>query len=1428
MFSSHAEATRKATANPFATHEPNPFSDENKAKQTSFDANRDSSLRNTGDGAKQRWGGRGRANWRGHKDNRRRSRHRSEPRNPFAQQGPQASADEASSSRPSAPDSTLMPPPDSSACDLAQKIHQRLQADRISPPRWPADLVSKGNQQEMSRFRELYEAYRSKARASLTKAGLIDDPEKRKKLSDALEFKGICEEMCPEYEKICRLTEHDVLNPEKSRDTGVVRVEKMVKKLTRSAAGQEAPLPMDVRSVACLQRTLDYLIDVVLRQDDNLFSSHGFVWNRTRAIRRDFTFFSSMTEEEMKSQVYVLENITRFHVTSLHLLSQAKIKVEGFVEQQELEQLGKTLLSLRDVYDDCQVQGVTCENEAEFRAYYLLFHGRDSSVLETLQRQWRPSLWQDSDEIRTAVSLVEALQNTQEFIGSRKDGFAGPLLAASGAQLTYFRIVEDPKVSYTMACFAECHFQDIRRSLLATVKRALARPKDPVRDVTAASLNEFLRFDTVEQAIEFANMHNLKFEPDPQFPTDISRQLLVLNDKSTLPHLRLEHQFSQSLVERKRGTASLPTVIHSTIVEGTNDLRNYADGRNRDEPMEGGIASEAAAEKKTMAAQPRKSGPVNNGFLDSGTASCPSLDKAGREILQSQDLGLEHGPTNSLIDTEEDETAVPVPAPKNPFAPVNEEGSANLTKHPSVEDLKTQETIRFFGDRSKPAQPPKQNPFASPQKLPDNSTFKSGGFEPIKANPFAPNPMPASGEGLQPAPVKKNPFAPTPQQPAYSTFKAAGFGTAKPNPFAPNPVPANKEGLSMAPVKTNPFAPPDQPSTHFTFKPEGFETIKSNHFAPTSVSANGEGFPAPVMVNPITPSVPYQSFKFGLQSFPFPPSSVEASLEPAKIILPYKPHLPDMRSDKPYPPSPVPLSGRYKSGAPSQVGLQAAANAKPISMPWFHRPLETGPSFAASKPAELKPATSSEPSTAFSAPGGHQNAAPSLAASAAAPWANIPNAASVQENSTAKPQEASQMLSSLQTGFVSNDQVLSAHHATDAQGQSMPEMLEIFVPNEPIDENTIGAPAAAQPAPVAEELVPTERDLMGDFNKWFVNGDTGLMSDFIVHMAIQITEKAFAQFTLEETERKDREEEEKREAEAKQFRTKKIIVKYIRLWKVIARRKRLNTVAREGRDKARAFIQQRLIDQRDERRNKAKAEAEAERLKEERSQQMAAEIARLARAQGRARGEAMQQAEREAKQKAKQEAKQEASKALLATGVLSGLGEEKLAAERIVAGDGAQSAKLASSTGPRQTESRSSDNLLWPGFNPSTSFSSSVGKRTTNFSYLNKRSSSRYSTAKVLVPTPSSNNDDTKSPFRQGADAMQSRRSLPSTSSSSDSSSRPFAGLSPYWRLKAMGLVQRPDGVVVPENLASYNFAERGPLPTPNQIVEQQAQTSRR
>ncbi|KAI5918545.1 hypothetical protein F4810DRAFT_725587 [Camillea tinctor] len=449
--------------------------------------------------------------------------------------------------------------------NLAAKIKQQLAKDGIKPPPWPANPGSLAQRQAVEALRESHKAYREKARKSLIRAGLIDDPDKKRTLDKALIFRGISEDMCPEWERITRIVELDIKLAEKDTDDNgdlVAKPHLMVKRLARSAAGQDAPLPMDVRSFPTLRKTLDYLIDDLIPSDNLLPLRHNFLWDRTRAIRIDLSVQKiSMTSDERNDLIYCLETIARFHVTSLHLLSQEGFAHEDFSEQQEIEQLGKTLMSLKELYDDCMQQGIVCENEAEFRGYYVVFNAHNPEIKEIVQG-WGTRLW-NSDGIRTAMCLVESMENSWRVHGPLAP-FAPSELALSVASM-FFSIVAQPQISYTMACFAEIHFNGIRKSMLQVIRKAYSRPRDGPKDLTPTFLKDRMHFDTEEQAIDFVQKHGFEFNREGD------HQYLVVNPRQQFVDARIPHSFSQNIVERKRSDRSLPDVIHQTVYEDVRE-----------------------------------------------------------------------------------------------------------------------------------------------------------------------------------------------------------------------------------------------------------------------------------------------------------------------------------------------------------------------------------------------------------------------------------------------------------------------------------------------------------------------------------------------------------------------------------------------------------------------------------------------------------------------------------------------------------------------------------------------------------------------------------------------------------------------------------------------------------------------------------------
>lgn len=106
-----------------------------------------------------------------------------------------------------------------------------------------------------------------------------------------------------------------------------------VKAFHRPAAGNDQALPSDVRPPHILEKSLEYLIGVILSSEDSLELVHGFVRDRTRSIRQDFT----VQNERGATAILCHEIIARFHILSLHHLCQMK----GFSAQQETEQLRK-------------------------------------------------------------------------------------------------------------------------------------------------------------------------------------------------------------------------------------------------------------------------------------------------------------------------------------------------------------------------------------------------------------------------------------------------------------------------------------------------------------------------------------------------------------------------------------------------------------------------------------------------------------------------------------------------------------------------------------------------------------------------------------------------------------------------------------------------------------------------------------------------------------------------------------------------------------------------------------------------------------------------------------------------------------------------------------------------------------------------------
>ncbi|KAK4228277.1 SAC3/GANP/Nin1/mts3/eIF-3 p25 family-domain-containing protein [Podospora fimiseda] len=704
------------------------------------------------------------------------------------------------------------------AFDFASKLNDHLKKEKIKQPTMPAEPGNPKKRGDIESTKEAFKKYRTRVYASLRKVEYIDDPEKRRRLEDALPFKGICEGMCPDFERVARIAEYDVKTEEKTQASdGSMWPDpaKMVKKFGRSAAGQDAPLPMDVRSVGALQRSVDYLFKDLLQTENNLPSMHNFLWDRTRAIRKDFTFHSQKSREEMKVMVYIFETITRFHATALHLLSRKGFANDDFDQKQEIEQLGRTILSLMEAYDVCHDSEVPCPNEPEFRAYYLLLNAHDPSITKRIAT-WGKETWFQSQEMQTAMSLISVMDDIRETKGPLKPRRSPTL--SSTAFRTFFTIVENPTVSYTMACIAEVHFTYVRQNILKNFVKGYARHRDAPRTITASDLNKVLRFDTDEEAVEFAELHDFEFTTwVPEGRNPVTEPYLLLNTKKRgVPSPRVRQAYSGKLVERKRTTESIVDAIYTTIFE-------KSDGQStqmvEDEP-------DSLFVTQTTPSQPAAS------FSFPAFGQPPTIPSAVAPSVFTQPANTAPAPVSNTT-SKTPAFGVQAPTAVPPTA-------SSTSVFPSTFGLpapKTDTTKSIFSSI-----PQQQIP-----SLPSVSNTTT-------------NPLPAFGQSLQPTattqPVesttpKKDPppflFASLTSAQAPPSLPSAG---QKPLPSFGNAAPSQAAGSSTAPAPPPLFGL----GTAAVSKPE--QPLLSIQTAPTSLSAPAVPSVLPSQPSPAPPAAP--------------------------------------------------------------------------------------------------------------------------------------------------------------------------------------------------------------------------------------------------------------------------------------------------------------------------------------------------------------------------------------------------------------------------------------------------------------------------------------------------------------------------------------------------------------------------------------------
>ncbi|KAJ2451322.1 actin cytoskeleton and mitosis protein [Coemansia sp. RSA 2336] len=460
------------------------------------------------------------------------------------------------------------------------------------------------------RYRQLVEE-RAKRRQQLEAQGLMHKPGMH---PEANKLVGTCTLMCPEFEREERQLKNSLAPQEMYPNTRQADPERTVKTFHRSAAGNEEPLPEDLRTPETLQRTMDYLVNVVIAGDQELKSCHGFVRDRTRSIRQDFTIQNIRDQ----TTVAVCERIARFHIVSLHILCGNK----DFAEHQDMEQLRNTLKTLIELYDDHRKARIACTNEAEFYAYYIVSHLRDPDAKRVAERLPK--------HIFVAPVVQQALKlhmlSEANVVTTRRD--PGTQWAAQNLAVQFFRAVAAPDTPPLLACLAEYYFPSIRRAALKAMCDAF--PYQEGKEYPVEEFAEMLAFDSVDQVREFCalfsvsvNQNGVKvgervggrivFQEPEQKPRRTSPNLRVVGSKMHMSPMRV---IDSNLEQRFLGSTDELGILKHSRPSATNG------------PAVKPAASRPLTKKPSFASPPKEPA-VKPATSSAGSASAFAKDHGG-------------------------------------------------------------------------------------------------------------------------------------------------------------------------------------------------------------------------------------------------------------------------------------------------------------------------------------------------------------------------------------------------------------------------------------------------------------------------------------------------------------------------------------------------------------------------------------------------------------------------------------------------------------------------------------------------------------------------------------------------------------------------------------------------------------------------------
>ncbi|CAN9399488.1 unnamed protein product [Alternaria alternata] len=661
-------------------------------------------------------------------------------------------------------------------------------------------------------------AERPKIREKFIRDGLMN-PEGQMRLVDSVKLYGLCQEMCPEYERVRRIVELDVKAPEctpetqhlPSRSQRIADESRMVKAYARSAAGMDVELVSEIRSPPTCLKTLKYLYGR-LDEDDFQFL-HSWLWDRTRAIRKDLRTQRIENRADIAILLTSLEYSARFYMLSAHHM--ARSTKDDYSHQQDVEQLNQTLISLKERYADNRRANIISECEAEFWAYRLILAPIYASTQLENELHRLPSDLRNNPRVQTALEIFRLLKTI--IIHNNYKSF----VQCQSNWKRFWDLVKSPRVSYLMACAAAISFNRVRHVVLDVVWRCyrvgLYRHQVPVEFWTTDKLREVLGMDTEKEAVEFCEAHGFVFEVNEEGRTFMDIKQKNFNRKAdVLPKADVKPQFfSETIVEVKRCGRPLSAVIAGlTVQEAKKGGLSTAQAQQMDDqyslfvPETTNVFKQQAMETKSSVGNFGYN-PAASPFQPNG-ASTTSPNPFAKAIQP----GLFDPSKNDI------QFAQPAEAKPNPFLQKNANQWPSASPVPSANPFLKNNTAQSESTPQTAA-----NPFL---KF-NNATQSESTTSTTPANPFLKN------NAVQPQST-------TPPNPA-NPFMSGSFAPSQPKPQT-QPEASVPEPAVSAPTTT------PKPASAFNFTGSSFNPTPANGLRQEGFSFTPAGSPTPAETSP--------------------------------------------------------------------------------------------------------------------------------------------------------------------------------------------------------------------------------------------------------------------------------------------------------------------------------------------------------------------------------------------------------------------------------------------------------------------------------------------------------------------------------------------------------------------------------------------------